>query len=319
MLVAVGNAEAIANNLKYVIPPKMLRSSPLYEATTLVENQTFNFMQTADPIKMSDRAAKLPISSARNLQAENDRAVAPVVSPGLIDDAYSRDSRQETSALDTEYAGITLENWLIFTGGLSVGGFLSLSGSAFGSFFNPCLIQYSRVFAASFFFYTYMLIYEESLFSSDDNLTMMVLYFVQFGDALTLGQCGGKYDTHGFNKSLNANSALLDYFSIDVEAVTQSVKVDPIVKQIQKFFGTFAQTAADANTQIIAIFGLVGVQTAYAAYENFLTFQSQWMVEDYFKAGTFLGTAIVEGITVLVLLLVTESLLSGGQALAVMF
>ena len=62
-------------------------------------------MQTADPIKMSDRAARLPISSARNLQAENDRAVAPVVSPGLIDDAYSR---QETSALDTEYAGVSL-------------------------------------------------------------------------------------------------------------------------------------------------------------------------------------------------------------------
>ena len=313
MLVAVGNAETFTmpsyentfdiTNLKYIVPPKVLRSTT---------DQIFNMMQVADL-----ETAKLPMSPVRKLQAENDQSVAPVVSPGLIDDRTNR--QDSTSALDTEYGGIKLESWLEFSGGLILGGLLALASSAFSSFFNQCLVQWARVVGASYFFYIYMVIYEEGLFASDEYLSMMLLYFVQFGDSLTLGQCGGKYDNHGFNKQFTSDN-WLDYFTIDVERVTTSVKTDPIVNTLEKFFGTFAQTTSDeANAQIIAVFGIVGAQAAYASYQNYLSFQAEWIAESYFFAGAFMGAAIVEAITVLLLVLIAQALTAGGQALALLF
>jgi len=77
------------------------------------------------------------------------------------------------------------------------------------------------------------------------------------------------------------------------------------VNTLEKFFGTFAQTTSDeANAQIIAVFGIVGAQAAYASYQNYLSFQAEWIAESYFFAGAFMGAAIVEAITVLLLILI---------------
>ena len=95
-------------------------------------------------------------------------------------------------------SGLSTMDWFWFSLGLFIGALVTIATSPFNVFFDPCLVQWATITAASFFFYLYMSSYMDSNFSNNTYMIQMILNFVQFGQATMLGYCD---DDHGFRSS----------------------------------------------------------------------------------------------------------------------
>lgn len=150
--------------------------------------------------------------------------VLPVVSPEVVQ-ADQQKERQEFD-LTAEYGGVSLYDWGQFGSGLFLGFMLTLGGSNFAGFFSPCLQQRSQIVSASALFYSFMSSYIDSEFVDQTLLGMMVLYFVQFGIALNMGQCQEQEDNHGFPSGKTtaggfSTNVLEEFFTLDIEKMSK--------------------------------------------------------------------------------------------------
>jgi len=93
---------------------------------------------------------------------------------------------------------VSAVDWAWFSLGLTIGALVTVATSPFSGFFDPCLVQWATVFATSFFFYLYMSAYMDSEFNEQNFMFLMILNFVQFGQATQLGYCS---DDHGFRST----------------------------------------------------------------------------------------------------------------------
>ena len=111
--------------------------------------------------------------------------------------------------------GLSVTDWLLFSLGLTIGTLVTIATSPFAGFFDPCLVQWATLTATSFYFYLYMSAYIDSNFESTESMLLMILNFVQFGQATQLGYCS---DDHGFRSSgLHTSYGILEFASnVDV-------------------------------------------------------------------------------------------------------
>jgi len=173
--------------------------------------------------------------------------------------------------------------------------------SPFNVFFDPCLVQWATIVAASFFFYLYMSSYMDSNFTEDRYLIQMIINFVQFGQATQLGYCNSD---HGFNSGGFHTS--FGVFSLDMDAA----QLERLNRGIELYFGFQTDEAqggetteqdddagsvsTDTTTGLLAIIGIYGALQAYQAYEGYMAFVVEFDEGDYFEAGAFLGKSIVD-------------------------
>lgn len=231
--------------------------------------------------------------------------------------------------LSAEYGGVSLYDWGRFGSGLFLGFMLALGGSSYAGLFNPCLQQRSLITSAMVLFYGFMSAYIDGGFSDNEMMGMMVLYFVQFGIALNLGQCGPQEDDHGFGSSSDSaggfsSDVLKEYFTLDIEKMSKrQLDNNPFTDYIAKVFRLFGQDDTETSelndtSALLGTLGIMGAQQAFAAYENWLAYNESWGRGDYFNAGLFLGTAAVDGAVVLYLLAMAQLVNSAdtsGQAM----
>ena len=136
-----------------------------------------------------------------------------------------------------DVSGLDAMDWVWFNAGLLLGAAVTLATSSFAAFFDPCLVQWAMVIATSFFFYLYMGVYMDSDFTEMDALIQMILSFVQFGQAVNLGQCSD--ENHGF-KSSSGFHTMMGYFTLDVDQMEVQT-LSTILDQVSKLFGSYGQ------------------------------------------------------------------------------
>ena len=88
----------------------------------------------------------------------------------------------------------------------------------------------------------------------------MVLYFIQFGIALNMGQCGKQEDDHGFSSASTgrfSSNVLEEYFTLDIEKMTKrQLDSNPFTDYFAKVFSVFGQD--DSDSQSVDTMGLLG-------------------------------------------------------------
>ena len=94
----------------------------------------------------------------------------------------------------------------------------------------------------------FMELYMDGAFVDQEVMGMMVLYFVQFGIAKDMGQCGK--DDHGFNNSSLIKSDLGDVFSLDFDdrelsSFASNTSSNPLYNFITKALNVFGQSSAE--------------------------------------------------------------------------
>ena len=88
----------------------------------------------------------------------------------------------------------------------------------------------------------------DNAFVDQEIMGMMILYFVQFGVAKDLGQCGK--DDHGFENSGFSKSDLGDVFTLDFDdraltSFASNTSSNPFYNFITKALSVFGQSSAE--------------------------------------------------------------------------
>ena len=122
--------------------------------------------------------------------------------------------------------------------------------------------------SAAYFFYAYMSAYVDVDFVDQEKMGMMVLYFVQFGIALGMKQCGAQEDDHGFSSNFKDggfSTVLEGYFTLDVGKMSRKqLKYYPFTDYIAKMFSLFGQSDSSSETDnaTTALLGTLGIMGA---------------------------------------------------------
>ena len=190
------------------------------------------------------------MAQSEEITIENQIPVQPVVSPDVIHFSSQTSVRQtEPTTPNFATSDLTPEEWMQFASGLFLGFMLTLGSSSFAALFSPCLQQRAIMTSSAYFFYQYMELYMDGAFVDQEVMGMMILYFVQFGIAKDMGQCGK--DEHGFeNSGLNKRSDLADVFTLDFDdrelsSFASNTSSNPFYNFITKALSVFGQSSAD--------------------------------------------------------------------------
>ena len=192
----------------------------------------------------------------------------------------------------------------MFALGFILGFFVTFASSPFLPLFGdyPCLITSALIINSMYSFYVYMLVYETSGFTNPNFLFYMIFAWISFGEAINFGDaCWSSIEDHGFNQN-NKQLFTLPQFSGLNDRYGFLAHMQ-LTSYFMHIFSLFGQSSSADTASIIAVVGVIGIQTVLQAFADYNTYIERFRSGDHFGAGVFLGKAAVAAAVVVFLLM----------------